>query len=234
MRKQLATVGLAAGLVAGGAGVMAIAVPAISGAQESTTTIPSTEEGTDTTTKADRLAEALQPLIDDGTLTQEQADAVIARLQEAMPRGLGGPGGRGGHGPGILHKGLDTAADALGITEEELRTALQDGQSIADVASERGVDVQGVIDALVADAQARLAEEVAEGDITQEQADERLSRLTEAVTAMVNGERPAMPEGPGGRFRGGARGDDGSGTTEDGATEDTTPSSFQTSGLQGT
>jgi polyhydroxyalkanoate synthesis regulator phasin len=230
MRKQLATVGLAAGLVAGGAGVMAIAVPAISGAQESTTTIPSTEEGTDTTTKADRLAEALQPLIDDGTLTQEQADAVIARLQEAMPRGLGG---RGGHGPGILHKGLDTAADALGITEEELRTALQDGQSIADVASERGVDVQGVIDALVADAQARLAEEVAEGDITQEQADERLSRLTEAVTAMVNGERPAMPEGPGGRFRGGPRGDDESGTDEDSTTDDTTPSSFQTSSLQG-
>jgi hypothetical protein len=225
MRKQLATVGLAAGLVAGGAGVMAIAVPAISGAQESTTTTPSTEEGTEATTKADRLAEVLQPLIDDGTLTQEQADAVIARLQEAMPRGLGG------HGPGFLHKGLDTAADALGISEDELRAALQDGQSIADVAAERGVDVQTVIDALVADAQARLAEEVAEGDLTQEQADARLSRLTEAVTAMINGERPAM-SGRGGHFRG-PRGAE-SGTTEDeGTTEESTTSSFQTSSLQG-
>jgi polyhydroxyalkanoate synthesis regulator phasin len=227
MRKQLATVGLAAGLVAGGAGIMAIAVPAISGAQESTTTTPSTEEGTEATARADRLAEVLQPLVDDGTLTQEQADAVIARLREAMPRG------GGGHGPGFLHKGLDTVADALGLSEDELRAALQDGQSIADIAAERGVDVQTVIDALVADAQARLAEEVAEGDLTQEQADARLSRLTEAVTAMVNGERPAMGEGRGGRFRG-PHGDADSGTTDDGSTtEDSTTSSFQTSSLRG-
>jgi hypothetical protein len=229
MRKQLATVGLAAGLVAGGAGVMAIAVPAISGAQESTTTTPSTEEAPEVA-KADRLAEALQPLIDDGTLTQDQADAVIARLQEAMPRGPGGPGG---HGPGFMRMGLDAAAEALGMTADELRSALESGKTIADVAADQGVDVQTVIDALVAEAKTHLDEEVASGDLTQEEADERLSQLTEGVTAMVNGERPPMPEGgPGGHFRGPRGGDEG-GTTEDGSTEGSTTSSFQTSSLRG-
>jgi polyhydroxyalkanoate synthesis regulator phasin len=226
MRKQLATVGLAAGLVAGGAGVMAIAVPAISGAQESTTTTPSTDEAPEVA-KADRLAEALQPLIDDGTLTQEQADAVIARLQEAMPRGPGGPGGHG-----FVRMGLDAAAAALGISEDDLRAALEDGQSIADVAAAQGVDVQTVIDALVAEAQTHLDEKVAAGDLTQEEADARLSQLTEGITAMVNGERPPMPEGGrGGHFRG-PRGDE-SGTTEDGSTEGSTTSSYQTSSLRG-
>ena len=221
MRKQLATIGLAAGLVAGGAGVMAIAVPAISGAQESTTTTPSTDEGTEATAKADRLAEALQPLIDDGTLTQAQADAVIARLQEAMPRG-----GPGGPGRGFGHVGMDAAAEALGLSVADLRSALQDGQSLAEVAAAQGVDVQTVIDALVADATAHLDEKVAAGDLTQEEADERLSTLTEGITALVNGERPAFPEGPGGRFRGHDRGSEDD-TTDDGTAE-TTPSSFQT------
>ena len=223
MRKQIATVGLAAGLVAGGAGIMAIAVPALSGAQESTTTVPSTQEAPDAPAKADRLAEALQPLIDDGTLTQAQADAVIARLQEALPRG-----GPGGHGPGFIREGLATAAEALGISEDELRTDLQNGQSIADIAAAKGVDVQTVIDALVAEAKTHLDEKVASGDITQAQADERLSQLTEGVTAMVNGERPPMPEGgPGRHFRGGP--DDEDGTTEGSSTT----SSYQTSSLRG-
>ena len=42
-------------------------------------------------------------------------------------------------------------AKAIGITETELNTALQGGQSVAAVAKAHNVDVQKVIDALVAD-----------------------------------------------------------------------------------
>ena len=58
------------------------------------------------------------------------------------------------------HRGerLTTAAEALGMTEEELRAELRDGASIAQIAEERGVDVQTVIDALVAHATERLEE----------------------------------------------------------------------------
>ena len=56
------------------------------------------------------------------------------------------------------HRGdsLAAAAEAIGISEDDLRTALEDGQSIAQVAEAEGVDVQIVIDALVADATERL------------------------------------------------------------------------------
>lgn len=55
-------------------------------------------------------------------------------------------------------EGLEAAAEALGITKADLLTALKDGKSIAQVAEDQGVDVQTVIDALVADATARLEE----------------------------------------------------------------------------
>jgi hypothetical protein len=48
------------------------------------------------------------------------------------------------------------------------------------------VDVQVVIDALVAEAEAHLDEKVAEGGLTQEEADERLAEITEQITDRVN------------------------------------------------
>ena len=87
------------------------------------------------------------------------------------------------HGPG---PGLAAAAGAIGISEDELVTALRSGQSVAQVAQAKGVDVQKVIDAVVADARTRLAEKVQSGDLTQAQADERLANLSQRVTDMVN------------------------------------------------
>jgi polyhydroxyalkanoate synthesis regulator phasin len=228
MRKQIATVGLAAALVAGGAGALALVVPAVSSAQSTpdTSTTPSGD-------RSSKLAETLQPLIDAGTITQEQADAVIAALEAARPEGDGHGRGPGGRGPG-----LDAAATALGVTEEELVTALADGQSIAEFAAARGVDVQTVVDAMVADAKAHLDEEVAEGDLTQAEADARLAEVTEKITAMVNGEMPppAMGggRGPGGHGRGGPMGPmghDAEGSSE--APGSTTPSAL-TPSAQGT
>jgi len=102
--------------------------------------------------------------------------------------------------------GLDAAADALGMTVEELRDALDADTSIADVAGERGVDVQTVIDAMVAEATARIDEKVADGDIDAERAETLKAGLTERITAVVNGERPAFGRGgPGGPGRHGHR-----------------------------
>ncbi|HEX4979657.1 MAG TPA: hypothetical protein VFV35_06295 [Acidimicrobiales bacterium] len=60
--------------------------------------------------------------------------------------------------PGARGENLSTAAEALGMTAGELRAELAEGKSIADVAAEKGVDKQKVIDALVAEATARIAE----------------------------------------------------------------------------
>jgi chorismate mutase len=55
---------------------------------------------------------------------------------------------------------IRTAAEAIGIDADELRAALRDGQTIAQVAEANGVDPQDVIDALVAQATERITKAV--------------------------------------------------------------------------
>ena len=54
-----------------------------------------------------------------------------------------------GRGLGRGHKGgfgLTAAAEALDMTEDELRTALQGGKTLAEVAADQGVEKQALID----------------------------------------------------------------------------------------
>lgn len=63
-----------------------------------------------------------------------------------------GPAARGGLGFGLGRLGvvaLDPIAQALGITTDELKTDLGKGQSIADIAKAKHVDINTVINTLV-------------------------------------------------------------------------------------
>ena len=93
---------------------------------------------------------------------------------------------------------LAVAAKAIGITEADLRTALQSGKTMADVAKANNVDPQKVIDALVQDGLDELAADVKAGAITQAQADAEKAHVTEHATNMVNGTFRGGPGGPGG------------------------------------
>jgi len=206
MNKKLTAIGLTAGIAAGGLGGLILAVPAISGAQTSTTqsadaSALSAPAGAaapvDRPDPATHIAEVLKPLVDDGTITQAQADAVSAALvadHEARDgeHGKGGPGG----------PKAEVLAQALGMTTDELHTALESGKTIAQVAADQGVDVQVVIDALTAGMTSHINEEVASGELTQEKADAKLADLSTHIADMVNNPRPAEgpggPEGPGG------------------------------------
>lgn len=97
-----------------------------------------------------------------------------------------GPGGHFRH----RGEGLATAAEALGISEDDRRSALAGGKSIAEVAEANDVDEQTVIDALVADATTRIEEAVANGRIDADRAEEIEANLLERITARVNGEDP--------------------------------------------
>ena len=90
---------------------------------------------------------------------------------------------------------LDAVSSLLGITSDELKTELRSGKSLAEIATEKGVDTQKVIDAIVAEMTEKVNEKVAEGRITQDQADTMLANAVERVTAMVNGEHPARAFG---------------------------------------
>lgn len=161
----------------------------------------------------ERITEALSGLVSDGSLTQEQADEVAGTLSEA---GIGVRGG-GPWGDGVRGGfDLEAAATALGMSEDELRSALEDGDTtLADVAEEQGVPVGTLVDALVAGGQERVADAVEDGRITQEQADERLADLEERITERVESATPAFGgHGPRGH-RGSGADDEPAGTPAD-------------------
>jgi predicted DNA-binding protein YlxM (UPF0122 family) len=120
---------------------------------------------------------------------------------------------RGWGGPGDI---LETIAEVLGLTPEDLRTELRDGKTVAEVAEAQGVDTQAIVDAVNAEIEQWVQEAVAEGRLTQEQADRILESLADA-----DGERLlglAMPFGP--HMRGGfGRGWGGPGGALDAAAE---------------
>ena len=98
------------------------------------------------------------------------------------------------------------AATALGMTEAELKTELQAGKSIADVAKAKNIDLDTVIAKLTAAFKAHLDEEVASGKHTQAEADAKLAEFKTRVVTMVNtaglpkqgGKGGHGPEGKGG------------------------------------
>jgi len=104
-------------------------------------------------------------------------------------------------------------AKAIGITEADLTTALSGGQTIAAVAKAHNVEVQKVIDALVADKKDEVAAALKAGTITQAQADQELANAAQFATDQVNGTGfgPGGRGGPGGGFGGRGHGGPGSG-----------------------
>lgn len=190
MKKLMAAGLLTASLVGGTAGTAIYGFAA--GAQDETTT--TTEAPADASAKperGDRVRTALQGLVDDGTLTAEQVEKVIEALDAARPA----------HGP--RGETMTAVAEALNLEASELREKLQGGSTLAQIAEEQGVEVQTLIDLMVAEATEHIQQHVTDGKITQEQADTRIAELTERITdAANNGGR----FGPGGRGEGGERG----------------------------
>lgn len=101
-------------------------------------------------------------------------------------------------GVGIMGRGLDDVAKALGITTTELKNDLANGMSIADIAKSKNIDVNTVIDQLVADASAKIDRAVQNGSVTQSQADQMKSAIRSAITAFVNDSMPIPPGFKGG------------------------------------
>ncbi len=181
--------GVLGGVVAG----MAFGVPTIGSAAPAVVIQQdTTDETTSDDTRAEpgtRVRELLQELVDANTITAEQADAVTEHLVANAPE----RGGRGGRG----HVG-EAVAETLGLEVEAVREALRAGSTIAELAEQQGVDVQVVIDAMVAEAAEHLATAVENGRLTQEQADERLEEVTERITDRID---DPLPEPGAGRDR---------------------------------
>ena len=171
----------------------------------------------------DALKTALKNRVDaavkDGRLTKERADAIKKRIDAGdAPLFLGPPLGRhfdgrgfGGPGPGFMHPhpaALDAAATYLGMTKAELRTALEGGKTLAQIAKDKGKTVDGLVQALTTEATKKIDAAAAAGKITKDQAADMKSHLNDAITDLVNGEHHFEHRGfgRGPHFFGGHRG----------------------------
>jgi hypothetical protein len=152
-------------------------------------------------------------------LAQAQTPDAGAEGQVQDGRGHGRfafKGQRGKHGPrGHI---MGTVAEQLGLSGEELHAELQAGKSIADVAADQGVALEEIEKALLDKLSEHLAEKVANGDLTQEEADARLeeakTRISEHLNQTFDGDGPGRFGGKGHGPRG-ERGGPGGFATKD-------------------
>ncbi|MGC8874661.1 MAG: hypothetical protein ACP5SI_09500 [Chloroflexia bacterium] len=143
--------------------------------------------------------QVLNEAVSEGWLTQDQAD----RMRERMELGLGfGPWGKGrgfGRGFGWGVDLISVAAEKLGMSASDLVGALRDGKSIAQIAQEKGVDVQTIADAYIAKLEERLKQAVAEGKLGQKMADWMLEQARKQVNDWLeqtwSAPFPGMPRG---------------------------------------
>jgi hypothetical protein len=126
----------------------------------------------------------------EGWLTEDQAELFRWRMEQAPDGGMRGMG-RDFMGPHMGFMGrsgtslLRVAADELDLSLSDLLTELQAGKSIADVASDHDLDPQAIVDAYLDDLAEDLNEAVADGDMTQTQADWQLEQAQERASEQV-------------------------------------------------
>jgi uncharacterized protein YidB (DUF937 family) len=128
----------------------------------------------------------------EGKITKAQADELKARIQSGDFPPFAGPlfGPRFGHfhrgGPPLFGEKLSAAADYLGLSEAELRTTLNTGQTLAEIAKARGKSVDGLKQAILDEVEKNLDQLVEDGELTQADADEMLARLKSHIDDLVD------------------------------------------------
>ena len=155
------------------------------------------------------VAGVLAELVKKGTITQSQADAIVAALEAArpadrpdMPRGPRG----GGFGDAAQAK-LDLISKTIGIDTATILTKIKSGDSLATIAGDKKT---ALIAALVAEETKNIDAAVTAGKLTAAQATSMKANLTTHITAMVEASPARLGHGQGDK-RGGMKGRGGHG-----------------------
>jgi uncharacterized protein (DUF433 family) len=100
------------------------------------------------------------------------------------------PDGRPGFGPGVA-QGVEVFSlveEYTGLSADEVREALQNDQTIADLITANGQSVDDFTAAVLEQISTQLDTQVEAGRLTEEQAAERLAQAEENLAAWINGE----------------------------------------------
>ncbi len=205
-RHAIASVAVVAALGGGTAGAVAIAGKADT--EQAVLDDAAKELGVTSEELRSALADAedaqLDQAVEDGRLTQEQADEIREHRGESGsvlgmgrggprghrgPDGFGGPMGRRGDGP------REDLAAALGIDETELHEQLENGKTVKEIATAQGKTLDQVRAAVKAAVIKRLDADVKAGRLTAAQRDDIAEHLDERLEHL--GERPEFRGGQG-------------------------------------
>lgn len=130
----------------------------------------------------DRLGSTLDELVQGGTLTAEQKDAIVAKIAENMTSD------KPCTGMGLVRDGTVGAAitDLLGMDRSDIRQAWMNDQSLTEIAATKGIDRQTLVDTIVNALGDRLDKAVEKGRITEERKSEIVANLTPVIEQAVD------------------------------------------------
>jgi hypothetical protein len=139
--------------------------------------------------------DAIQELVQQGKTSQEEADKRIARIAQGpksgqaadgKPKQAGQPGARVA-GPQAKAIG-GVVAQALGLAPKELRDALNSGQTIEQLALEKGLSADELRSLVSDQLEQRLAAALQSGSLTDEQAAEIRARHELMIDRLLSGQ----------------------------------------------
>jgi hypothetical protein len=219
-RSQKVAGGVVALLVIGGAGGAIAATQLDSPSAQSAliVTDAANQLGVTPTALSNALQKAEEDQIDaevsSGQLTQSQGTNLKSAIESGALPLVTTPGLRhGGVGIGMLRIGpfgdLSAAATFLGLTAQQIQTDLQNGQTLAQIATAQGKQPTDLVTTLVTAAKTTLDAAASAGKLSSDQETSILSALQTQITNVVNGTGPSFgggawlghgPGGPGGSF----------------------------------
>lgn len=215
MKKLIATISVVAALGIGAFALNSV-LPASAGGLA-----PQTPQAVDQTaqcaTARPGLKDVLDKLVLDGKINQDQENTILQAVKDAHQSFKSNQAPAAVPRLRVLKGMVDISAAKIGVSADDLKTAIQGGQSVADVATAHSVAPADVEKAIVDAGTAKVDQAVTAGTITDQQGSAMKARLPELANKFVN--RTVQPGcGPAGKANrngaNGANGSDNSSSTE--------------------
>ena len=133
------------------------------------------------------LGDRVDKAVADGRLTKEQGAELKKRIAaDEFP--LFGPPAFGPHfgAPHPFFHGLDAAATYLGLTDAQLRSRLNSGKTLAEIAKAENKSVDGLKTAMQKDAKDKLDAAVKAGRLSKDDETQVLKDLNSRIDDLVN------------------------------------------------
>jgi polyhydroxyalkanoate synthesis regulator phasin len=131
---------------------------------------------------AGRLADVLSGLVSNGTITQQQADAVGQALDDAREEARAEHEARHAEREAKVEALLQ---ETLGLSVDAVRERIAAGETLKEIAGDKA---DALAEGAVALAKEQAAQAVSDGRLTQAQADELATRAQERADAWLAGE----------------------------------------------